>query len=394
MLPSYRALLVRHGAGWLAFACALAWLSFTGYSLAIILAVHAATRSFAVAGMVVAAFSVGSGVAAPVRGRLVDTRGPRALALLAGTHGLAFALLVVGCATRSSSVALAAAAGVAGVFAPPLIATARAAWTQVAGADLAGTAHALNASLADVAQLLSPALTGVVAALASPVVALAGLLTGAMAAASVVVGGGEGRPGHEARPRTHRVGGVIVESAGLRTVVMCDVGIGVWVGALEVAVTAVAARAGAAALGAVLLSASAVGSILVSLLSGGGRISRPPAWRYIVGCFTVAGALLLTVAAHSLPALAVIVALSGAGFGLLGVALFELLDHVVPANRAVEAFTWLTTGQAAGTALGASTAGQLARSSPTAALYLVAVAAVAVAVVAVVRRRTLEVHDG
>lgn len=173
---------------------------------------------------------------------------------------------------------------------------------------------------------------------------------------------------------------------------MCDVGIGVWVGALEVAVTAVAARAGTAALGAVLLSASAVGSILVSFLSGSGRISRPPVWRYMVGCCIVAGALLPTMVAHSLPALAVVVALSGAGFGLLGVALFELLDHVVPADRAVEAFTWLTTGQAAGTALGASTAGQLAMSKPTAAFYLVAFSAAAVAAIAVARRRTLEVH--
>lgn len=50
MLSSYRALLARGGAAQLAFACALGWLSYTGYSLAIILAVHAATGSFAVAG--------------------------------------------------------------------------------------------------------------------------------------------------------------------------------------------------------------------------------------------------------------------------------------------------------------------------------------------------------
>jgi hypothetical protein len=35
------------------------------------------------------------------------------------------------------------------------------------------------------------------------------------------------------------------------------------------------------------------------------------------------------------------------------VALFELLDHVVPPARAVEAFTWLTTAQGAGSAAGA-----------------------------------------
>lgn len=394
MLSSYRALLARRGAGRLAFACALAWLSYTGYNLAVILAVHAAARSFAAAGTAVAAFSVGSGAAAPARGRLIDTRGPRVLALLAGAHALAFGLLVLGCATRSGPVLLVPAAGMAGVFAPPLIATARAAWTEVAGADLAGTAHALNASLADAAQLVSPALTGALAAVVSPVAALAALLTGATTAAGVMARGGERRAGQDARRGAHRLWGVLRESPGLRTVAMCDVGIGVWVGALEVAVTAVAARAGGAALGAVLLSASAVGSILVSLLSGSGRISRPPVWRYMVGCSIVAGALLATIVAHALPALAVLVALAGAGFGLLGVASFELLDHVVAADRAVEAFTWLTTGQAAGTAVGAAAAGQLTRSSPTAALVLVACSASVVAVVAAARRRTLDVHEG
>lgn len=387
MLSSYRALLARRGAGWLAFACALAWLSYTGYSLAIILAVHAAARSFATAGAAVAAFSVGSGVADPARGRLIDMLGSRSLTLLAAAHSLAFGILLVGCATRSGATLLVAAAVVAGAFAPPLIATARAFWTEVAGAGLAGTAHALNASLADAAQLVSPALTGAIAAAASPVVALAGLLTGAVTAAVAIARRGERAPGQDRRSDTHRVWGVLLESRGLRTLTLCGVGIGVWVAALEVAVTAVAARAGSAALGAVLLSASAVGSILVSLLSGSGRISRPPAWRYSVGCCIVAAALLPTMMAHSLPALAVVVAASGAGFGLLGVGLFELLDHVVPAGHAVEAFTWLTTGQAAGTAVGAAAAGQLVRSSPTDPLYLVACSASAVAAVALARIR-------
>jgi hypothetical protein len=386
MVSSFRALLARGGAGRLAFACALAWLSYTGYGLAIVLAVHAATRSFAVAGSAVAAFSVGSGAAAPVRGRLVDRRGSRTLGLLAAAHALAFGGLILGCAIRCAPLFLVGAAGVAGAFAPPLIATARAAWPEVAGPALAGTAHALNAGLADAAQLLSPALTGAIAAVASPVLALTGLLAGATLAASVIATGGQRQC---RRHEPHRVFAVLRDSPGLRTVAICDVGIGVWGGALEVAVTAAAARAGTAALGAVLLSTSAVGSIVVSFLSGGGHIPRPAGWRYVAGCCIVAAAFLLSVVADPLPLLALIVALSGGGFGLLGVALFGLLDHVVASDRAVEAFTWLTTGQAAGTAVGAALAGQLASSSPAAALHLVAASATAVAVIAILRRHTL-----
>jgi MFS family permease len=61
----------------------LGWLSFGGYGLAIVLAVESATGSFVVAGAAVAAFSAGSALLAPVRGRFVDRRGPRALAYLA-----------------------------------------------------------------------------------------------------------------------------------------------------------------------------------------------------------------------------------------------------------------------------------------------------------------------
>jgi len=393
MLSSYRALLARHGAAWLAFACALAWLSYTGYSLAIILAVRAAAHSFAVAGTAVAAFSIGSGAAAPARGRLIDTRGPRALAFLTTVHGLAFGTLVFACATRRGPAVLVATSGLAGALAPPLIATARASWPEVAGPGLAGTAHALNASLADAAQLLSPAVTGAIAAAFSPVAALAGLLAGATTAAGIIGRGGRRRAQQERRREAHQLWGGLRESAGLRTAATCSIGIGVWVGALEVTVTAAAARAGSAALGPVLLSASALGSILVSIWSGNRRVPRPPAWRYTVGSCIAAAALLPTVVAHSLPVLAVSIAVAGAGFGLLGVASFELLDHVVSTNRAVEAFTWLTTGQATGTAVGAAAAGHLARVHPTTDLYLVAGAATAVAVLAVARRGTLEMHN-
>lgn len=154
--------------------------------------------------------------------------------------------------------------------------------------------------------------------------------------------------------------------------------------------TAVAARAGAPELGAVPLSASAVGSILVSVWSGTGRLSRPTAWRYIAGCCMVAATLSLAPVVQSLAGIAVVVVAAGAGFGLLNVALFELLDRIVPTDRAIEAFTWLTTGQAAGTAAGAAVAGQLAKTSPTAALWLVCCSAAAVAILALARRRTLE----
>ncbi|MDO8188348.1 hypothetical protein Q7L71_22275, partial [Conexibacter sp. CPCC 205706] len=51
---------------------------------------------------------------------------------------------------------------------------------------------------------------------------------------------------------------------------------------------------------------------------------------------------------------------AGAGYGLLSVALLELLDDAAPPHRQVEAFTWLTSAQALGLALGSLSAGALA----------------------------------
>jgi hypothetical protein len=153
---------------------------------------------------------------------------------------------------------------------------------------------------------------------------------------------------------------VLHESPGLRTLVTCDVLIGLWTGAFEVAVTAVAARSGAAALGAVPLSTSAAGSILASLWAGTGRVRHPAAQRYLAGCVIVAAAFPLMLPALSVVGIAAVAVVVGVGYALLNVELFQLLDHVVATDRAIEAFTWLTTGQAVGTALGAASAGQLA----------------------------------
>jgi hypothetical protein len=143
------------------------------------------------------------------------------------------------------------------------------------------------------------------------------------------------------------VGGVLRESVGLRTIVVCELATGLWLGALEVAAPAIAAENSAAELGAVPLAAFAAGSIAASLWSGTGRLQRTAAWRYLAGCITVAVALPLCLVVPTLIGITAVVVVAGAGFGLLNVALFELLDDVVAADRAVEAFTWLTTWQGA-----------------------------------------------
>jgi MFS family permease len=390
MLSPYRALLARAGARRLALSCGLGWLSFSGYSLAIVLAAHAASGSFAAAGAAVAGFSAGSGLFAPVRGRLVDRAGPTALSYLALAHATAAALLIFACATTHSAALLIGGAAIAGAVVPPLIATARAVWTRIAGPELVTTAHALNAALGDGAQILSPAFVGAVAALVSPTVGLAFLVTGAAVAAALVGSGHRDGSPRTRRVSGHRIGAVLLESSGLRTVVICDLSLGLWLGALEVAVTAVAAGSGSPELASVPFSLSAVGSIAASLWAGSRRSSRQPRARYVAGCVLIAAVLPFALLDPTIPAITVVLVIASAGYGLLSVALFELIDHVVAPDRAVEAFTWLTTWQGVGIAAGAAAAGQLAQSGPSRALALAAIAPLPAAVMAIARRRTLQ----
>lgn len=386
---SYRALFARTEARTLALSCALGWLSFASYGLAIVLAVQSATGSFAVAGASVAAFSLGSALLAPLRGRFVDRRGPRAVAAFVGPHAAGLGLLVLGCATTDATWLLAGAAAVAGASAPPLIATARAVWPEVTGAELVRTGHAVNAALGDAAQVVGPALTGAVAAVASPVVALGLLIPGA-AVGACLLASMQPQGARPPSPRTaHGVLAVLRESRGLQTIVICELAIGASLGALDVAASVVAEDAGATELAAIPLAAFAAGSVAASLWSGSERLARAAAWRYVAGSVAVAALLPLCLLAGSLGGVSLVLVAAGAGYGVLNVALFELIEDVVAADRVVEAFTWLTTWAGAGLAAGAVLAGHLGEHGASSALGAVAVPVAVAAGVAYARRFTL-----
>jgi MFS family permease len=390
---SYRVVLRRAGARPLALASALGWLALGGYGFAVILAARAATHSFADAGVVSAVFAIGVAAPAPLRGRAVDRRGASALALLAVAHGIAGAGLVLALAFSGPRWPLWVAAALAGATAPPLVATARSLWAGVAGPELARTAHALNAAMSDLAIMVSPAIVAGLSALASPVAALALLVTGFVAASLEVAWLDRARrpavTAAPAAPRRRDPWGPLRHSAGLRILVLADLPIGAWLGGMDIAVTAVAAAHGSAELGAIPLAASGAGSVIASIATGTHRVRASAGRRYLVGSVVSAVALPLTLIDPTVWSVAAALVLVGAGFGLLNVACFELIDEVVADGGRTEAFTWLTSANAAGAAVGVAIAGSVAGTNPTAALGLVTAVAALVAVIAFGGRRAL-----
>lgn len=294
------------------------------------------------------------------------------------------------CAWRPAPALLLGSAALAGAFTPPLIATARAVWPEVSGPGLAGTGHALNAALGDAAQVVGPAVTGAVAALASPLLALGLLIPGAATGALILSRTGVGSAAPR-RPMAHRVWGALRESAGLRTVVVCELALGVWLGAFEVGAAALAGEDGAPELAALPLAVFGAGSVIASLWSGTGRLRRPAGWRCVGGAIGLAAVFLAPLATPSLSAFAAIAAVGGGCFGVITVALFELIDEVVASTRAIEALTWITSAQGAGVAGGAAAAGRVSIEGAWNALLVVAISAVACALIAAGRRATLAV---
>jgi len=154
-------------------------------SLAIVLFLRDRTGSYATAGVVSAAFALGSGAGAPMSGRLIDRFGQRGVLVplaLVHTGGLA---ALVGLALASAPTALLLpAALLAGATIPPISATLRPLWGPMLhdDPDLLPTAYALDSVMIELVFVFGPLLTAAATVLLSPVAALA-------LAAALLVGG-------------------------------------------------------------------------------------------------------------------------------------------------------------------------------------------------------------
>src|SRR5581483_9439309 len=286
----------------LIYALTAACLSFGMLSLTVLLTVQRSTGSFRDGGFAVALFSVGAGASAPFRGRLVDRRGRRWLSVLAAGFAAALVALDAAAAGGAPAALQLALAAATGLSAPPLIASARAAWPLVVETAFVRPGYAITSLLADVGLVAGPALA-----------------------------------------RSRALQGLLAVSLAL----------GAALGLVQVAVPALAARWDAGSLAGPLLAAFSFGSVAGALWYGG-RAWHGPVLRRYLACVLAVGLLLAPAALARGPAtLAAALVVAGAAFGPAMVSLFETLDAAAPGSGA-EALAWMTTAEAAGTAAGAA----------------------------------------
>lgn len=346
------------------------------FTVALLLHAQYLSGSLPVAGAVTGAYAISLGIGGPFVGRRIDRRGQTAVllacALITGGLLTLLALLPKG-APAGLIIALAAGAGLAS---PPIDACMRTLFGALLPDEASvRAAYAIDAAAEELTWVCGPLLVlglATVASTGAAVGAGAGVVTIATTAFALLPGSRGWRP----EPTVRRSAQGSFATPAMRLLVIIFVVVGVLFGASEVGVTAAAEALGSRALAGPLLALWGAGSLVGGLINT--RIKRPP---------PAAGTLIWLLAALALGHLAV--SLETSAFYLLGAGLFvsgasiaptyatmyAIVDLAAPAGTLTEAFTWLGTAIAVGSAMGAAIAGAVAHAAGPAAVFWFAGAA-------------------
>jgi len=359
-IAAYRGLFAEPALRRLAIADAFARLPQGMVSLTLLL-VAAEHASMAVAGLVVAGYTLGQAVTGPVRGRLADRYG---LAKVAACCSLGYALallaLLAAAITRAPAGLLIGVATTAGLVNPPLSPGMRSLWSARAGARFAQAAFALDAAVFDLSYITGPVLAGALATGLAPAAALGLML--ALTGAAVAIIGRQPRDRPAVHPPQRRSWPRFpLRSAGLGRLLPIGALVNAALSATEVALTGYVRYHHALWAAGPLLAGVSAGSILGSLLLGAqnsGVRTSPGRLPGLLACY--AGSLAaLTAAGLCPPLLAVAAPLAGLFLGPVLATLFRGAAAAAPSGSGTETQAWLNSIMNGGAAAGAAAAGAL-----------------------------------
>jgi len=277
-------------------ACRWAW------SFAIVLLVRDSAGSYALAGVVSAAYSVGLGLVAPLLGRLTDRSGQTRVLVPCALGYCALLAGLVAAAGSAPVVALVAIAAAAGALFPPLSACMRVLWPLIGVADPRESAFALYAIVVGLAYVIGPLLITAIVAVAGPSSAVA-------------------------------------------------------FGVLDVGLPAFAESVRAPDSAGLLFASLATGNLVAGVAYGARSWRGPVGRRYLRLLLVFAAGLALLPLASSVPTMLVVAFIAGGGLAPGAICALRLIDQLTPPGTATEAYTWTTSANVAGTALGAVLAG-------------------------------------
>jgi predicted MFS family arabinose efflux permease len=346
------------------------------------------TGSYAAAGLASGAYAAAAGAAAPALGRIADRRGKRRT--LIGSAALcSWSLSLIALAPPSVPVVvlvLLAAAGGASV--PPIAACTRSLLPHVVDAAAARSAFALESTALELTFIAGPPLALAIGSVWSPRVALASCAI-VLLAATLAFSLATPLAAAAAPPRARTSSAATCPA--IRTLVAALGCMGTLFGAVEVAITASAAGRAGPAGAAPLLALWGTGSLLggaVSARAGGGAGSAR-GLALLLAALALSHAALAAATNRPLVSGAILV-VAGATIAPTYATVYAMAAAAAPTTAATEAFAWLGTAIAAGTAAGAAFAGVLVEhAGPRPVLLLAGAAGCAAATIAVSRAPTL-----
>ena len=368
----------------------LARLPLAMLSIGLVVHTQHLTGSFAAAGMVTGVYAIGEGVGGPLLGQLVDRRGQTSVLL--ASAGVAAVLLIAMAVLPAGAplvVLVAIAAGI-GLATPPVGSCLR---TQLPALlpdpSASDSAYAFEASVVELTWILGPPLVLCIAAFWSTgaALAIAGLV---LVVATAAFAAQPASRGWQPASADRRASGGSLRTPAMRTLVIVLIAVGVLLGAAEVAVTAAAKTLDDTAVAAPLFALWGAGSFAGGLLTARLGGVRTATGLTLVLCALSVGHLALIPAAGSVVALGGVLFLAGATIAPTEASVYAMVDHAASQGTMTEAFAWLATAIAVGSAAGAATAGVLIdRAGPTAAFALAGCAGGLAALTATLRSRTL-----
>jgi MFS family permease len=338
-------------------------------SLAVVLLVsrHGA---YSRAGLVVALYVTGTGIAGPILGRLVDRAG-RTRVLPPFAVGEAVLLCVLAELSPQDTAALLVCALGAGLCTPPVTSSARALWPIILPASQVPVVYALEATLQELAFIVGPALVAVIVSVSGPPEALV-----ASAAALLV-----GVFAFSFHPTTRSVAPTMDRSVRGRgsmrrmalpvPIVAAAMTVVAAFSFVELATVAFARSHHAPAAAGLVLAVWSAGSLVGGFwlgvrVSGSGVTGRKVAALMII----LAVGTAIPAVSPSLWILAVLLFLGGIAIAPTFGALYSLTASHAPPERQTEAFGWLSSGFQAGIALGAITGGAIVQAAGSRIAYI------------------------
>ncbi|RFA11599.1 MFS transporter [Subtercola boreus] len=362
-MSSYANLLKTRGVGRIMAAQLVARFPFGMLSLAFLLHIEHVHGSYAAAGLVLAALSIGQAIAGPLTSRLMGRWGMRPV--ITGT--------IIVCAIAVSVIALVpmtipltmVVAFAAGLTMPPIQPAVRTIYPKMVNSKQLTPLFSLDASAQEIIWVVGPVITTFTAT-------QIGTVEGILLAVAFLVGGGawflsSPELGRVRIPRSRKRLGAVLKKPPVLLATIVGFLLVAACAAIEAGVVASFGHGGAEA--GIVLAVFAVGSLVGGLALG----------HVGIGPWSLAQRMLVVfigtaIAAVSLNVwwLAIFLFLAGVGIAPALAVMFSIVSSSVRFSETAEAYGWVGTGQLIGAAVGSALAGFLIDAQGPTGAFIVA----------------------